>query len=143
VEKTVRFMALPGNQVVICCKNFFISTYKEGIHNSSGLHIFIAHYPPEGTNIILRLDIMNTAVLMICRIFKEEYRRNFHDVFTAAFVRTLLKKFNIFQSMNYFKIKVFYLIRRRYISKETFSFATFTNKYLFSNIEHKLCKYGY
>jgi hypothetical protein len=69
----------------------FISTYEEGIHNSSGLHIFIAHYPPEGTNIILRLDILNTAVFMTCRISKEEYRRNFHDVFTAAFVRMLLK----------------------------------------------------
>jgi len=84
-------MALPGNQVVKCCKNCYISTYLEEIHNSSGLHIFIAHSPLEGTTIILRLDTMNTAVFMTCRLSKEEYRRNLHDVFTADFVRMLLK----------------------------------------------------
>jgi hypothetical protein len=75
VEKIISFMALPGSQAVKFCKNCYISTYLEEIHNSSGLHIFIAHYPPEGTNIILRLGIMSTAVLMTCRVSKEEYRR--------------------------------------------------------------------
>jgi len=84
-------MALPASQVVKCCINCYISTYLEGIHNSSELHIFIVHSPPEGMDIILRLDIMNTAVFMTCRVSKEDYRRNFHDVFTAAFARMLLK----------------------------------------------------
>jgi hypothetical protein len=79
-------------------QNCYISTYLEGIHNSSGLRVFIAHYPPEGTNIILRLDVMNTAVFMTCRVSKEEYRRNFHDVFAAAFSRMLPKNIMFFRA---------------------------------------------
>ena len=38
-----------------------------------------------------------------------------------------------------FKIKVFYLIRRHNVIKETFSFATFRNKcFFFSNVAHKI-----
>ena len=37
-----------------------------------------------------------------------------------------------------FKIKVFYLIRRHNIIKETFSFAIFRSKYFFSNVAHKV-----
>jgi hypothetical protein len=74
VEKIISFMALPGSHIVKCCKNYNISTYLEGILNFSGLHIFIAYSPPEGTNIILRLDIMNTEVFVICSVSEEEYR---------------------------------------------------------------------
>jgi hypothetical protein len=45
-------MALPGSQIVKLCVNCYISTYLEGIHNCPGLHISIAHSPPEGMNII-------------------------------------------------------------------------------------------
>jgi len=47
-------------------------------------------------------------------VIYKEYRRNLHDVFTAAFVGMLLK--NIFQNMNDFRIKVFYLTLRRLMS---------------------------
>jgi len=48
-------------------------------------------------NIILRLDIMNTAVFMTCRVSEEDYKGNFHDVFTAACVRLLLKYITFFR----------------------------------------------
>jgi hypothetical protein len=63
-----------------------------GTHNFSGPHIFISHSTTEGINTILRLDVMNTAAFVSCSISKEKYRRNLHDVVTAAFVRMLLKE---------------------------------------------------
>jgi len=41
---------------------------------------------------------MNTAVFMTCRVSKDEYRRNYHDVFTAACVRILLKNIIFFRA---------------------------------------------